>query len=99
MVTGAGICLPVTNLVLMQNTASITLSWDANPEADGYLIYGKRGDGTYGYIGMTTLGATYTDTLASTILLNRYWVFPFYWENNNQIIPGLISEEVNGFAL
>jgi hypothetical protein len=99
MVTGEGICLPVTNLNLSPNPGSITLSWDANPEADGYLIYGYSHGQPYGYIGMTQVlvDPEFTDTAASSVIDNHYWVFAYYIENN-QIIPGLPSVEIKGRA-
>jgi len=99
MVTGEGICLPVTNLNLSPNPGSITLSWDANPEADGYLIYGYSHGQPYGYIGMTQVlvDPEFTDTAASSVIENHYWVFAYYIENN-QIIPGLPSVEIKGRA-
>ena len=99
MVTGEGICLPVENLGLTPNIGSITLHWDANPEADGYLIYGYTNALPYGFIGMTQLltNPEFTDTSASAEILNHYWVFAYYVENN-QIIPGLPSNEIQGRA-
>lgn len=97
MVTAAGICPAVTNLALIPQSGSIRLTWNSSTDAEGYLIYGIRGGGTYGYISMTT-GTTYTDTLASSTQLNRYWVFPYFRDSNNQIIPGEKSVEVNGLA-
>jgi hypothetical protein len=40
---------------------------------------------------------TYIDNLASSTLLNRYWVFPFFYEGG-AVVPGVRSEEVNGYA-
>ena len=91
---------PVTNLHFVQDRGSLTLAWNANPEADGYLIYGYSNGQPYGYIGMTQLlvDPMFTDTSASSVIENHYWVFAYYIENN-QIIPGLPSEELVGRAI
>ncbi len=82
------------------NNECLTLAWNANPEADGYLIYGYSNGQPYGYIGMTQLlvDPMFTDTSASSVIENHYWVFAYYIENN-QIIPGLPSEELVGRAI
>ncbi len=99
MVSAEGICTAVPNLTLTEQVGSIKLDWGSSAEAEGYLIYGIRGGGTYGYIGMTSgnTNTTYIDNTASTTLLNRYWVFPFFYEGG-AVVPGVQSEEVNGYA-
>ena len=99
MVSAAGICTAVPNLTRIEQVGSIKLEWGSSDGADGYLIYGIRGGGSYGYIGMTTGmdNTTYIDNLASNTLLNRYWVFPFFYEGG-VVVPGVQSEEVNGYA-
>jgi cell wall-associated NlpC family hydrolase len=99
MVSADGICTAVPNLTLTEQVGSIKLDWGSSAEAEGYLIYGIRGGGTYGYIGMTSgnSNTTYIDNMASTTLLNRYWVFPFFYEGG-AVVPGVQSEEVNGYA-
>ncbi len=100
MVTGEGICLPVENLGLTQNNGSITLHWDANPEADGYLIYGYHNGGPYGLIGSKNGrdNTTFIDSTASSTITSYYWVFAFYRENGN-VIPGLAAGPVSGTSL
>ena len=92
-------CTAVQNLTLTEQTGSIKLDWESSDDAEGYLIYGMRGGGSYGYIGMTSgnNNTTYIDNLASTTQLNRYWVFPFFYEGG-AVVPGVQSEEVNGYA-
>lgn len=70
------------------NYGTVSLAWDAVAGADGYLIYGKTESGTYGYIGMTTQGTTYTHTGASGSEYNFYWVFAFEYDENNNVIAG-----------
>jgi hypothetical protein len=97
-VTAAGICPAVENLTLTPSVGQIALTWDSSPDAEGYLIYARRAGGAYSYIGMTTTGTTYIDSLASSSQTNYYWVFPYFRDENNQIIPGHQSEAVSGIA-
>ena len=99
MVSAAGVCTAVQNLALTEQIGAVFLEWTASPDADGYLLYGYHNGGSYGYIGMLSgnSNTSYTDNLASTSLLNRYWVFPFFYESGN-VVPGVVSEEVNGYA-
>ena len=83
-----GGCPAVTGLKASAQKGKVKLTWEASPEAEGYLIYGIRPDAPYGYIGMTTLGTTFTDTNASTEGWNFYWVFPYYKEGNEIIVGG-----------
>jgi len=102
MVTAAGICPAVTNLILFPQNGSIRLAWDPSPEAEGYLIYGYTEGGSYGYFGMTTIltNPGFTHLSASAVYTNHYWVFPYYIDDvTNQMIIGEISEEVYGLAL
>ncbi|MBR5938165.1 MAG: C40 family peptidase [Clostridiales bacterium] len=99
MVSAAGVCTAVQDLVLTEQLGSIRLDWSVKSDADGYLIYGYHNGAPYGLIAMTSLylNTNYIDTLASTTQLNRYWVFPFFYESGN-VVPGVVSEEVNGYA-
>ena len=83
-----GVCLAVTNLKASSQKGSVKLSWTASAGAEGYLIYGIRPGGSYGYIGMTTQGTTYTDTKASKTDYTFYWVFPYHKTNGQMIVGG-----------
>ena len=83
-----GVCAAVTNLKASSQTGSVKLSWTASTGAEGYLIYGIRPGGSYGYIGMTTQGTTYTDTKASKTDYTFYWVFPYHKTNGQMIVGG-----------
>ncbi|MBR5937314.1 MAG: hypothetical protein IKZ90_03455 [Clostridiales bacterium] len=73
----------------------VKLTWNETEDVDGYLIYGIHGsDGKYGYIGMTTLGTTFTDTKAFGSDFNFYWVFPYITDNNGKMIPGVCAKYV-----
>lgn len=51
-----------TGLALSGNTAgSIQLSWDYNETATGYIIYRRKGNGSFEYLASTT-STSYTDT-------------------------------------
>ncbi len=54
----------------------VTLSWTKSEKATGYLIYGKKASGKYGYVGMTSK-TTYTDIKAADTEYNFYWVYPY----------------------
>ncbi|MBO7564756.1 MAG: hypothetical protein J6T40_07960, partial [Clostridiales bacterium] len=83
-----GVCLAVTNLKAASQKGSVKLSWSASAGAEGYLIYGISPGGSYGYIGMTTQGTTYTDTKASKTDYTFYWVFPYHKTNGQMIVGG-----------
>lgn len=83
-----GITTAVTNLKANGTTGKVTLSWTASSGADGYLIYGIRPGGKYGYIGMTTKGTTYTDTKADKSDWTFYWVFPYHKNGDKMIVGG-----------
>ena len=93
-----GICPAVTNLKASALKGKVKLSWTASPDAEGYLIYGIRPNGSYGYIGMTTKGTTYTDTKASAEDYNFYWVFPFHKDADGKVIAGLTGKYTYGRA-
>jgi Leucine-rich repeat (LRR) protein len=93
-----GVCLAVTNLKATSQTGSVNLSWTASAGAEGYLIYGIRPGGSYGYIGMTTKGTTYTDTKASKTDYTFYWVFPCHKDADGTMIVGGTAKYTYGKA-
>ena len=93
-----GVCLAVTNLKATSQTGSVKLSWTASTGAEGYLVYGIRPGGSYGYIGMTTKGTTYTDTKASKTDYTFYWVFPYHKEAAGNMIVGGTAKYTYGKA-
>ena len=92
-----GVCAAVTNLKASSQTGSVKLSWTASEGAEGYLIYGIRPGGSYGYIGMTTQGTTFTDKKASKTDWNYYWVYPFH-KNGSTMVVGGTAKYVYGKA-
>jgi hypothetical protein len=93
-----GVCLAVTNLKATSQTGSVKLSWTASAGAEGYLIYGIRPGGSYGYIGMTTKGTTYTDNKASKTDYTFYWVFPYHKDADGTMIVGGTAKYTYGKA-
>ena len=83
-----GVTAAVTNLKANGTTGKVTLTWNASAGADGYLIYGIRPGGKYGYIGMTTTGVSYVDTKASKTGWTYYWVFPYHKDAGGNMIVG-----------
>lgn len=69
----------------------VKLFWETVPEAEGYLVYGRK-NGSYGYVGMTTWGETYTDVNASEENNNLYWVYAYVTDSNGKMRPGLCRE-------
>jgi len=65
----------------------VKLSWTPSSDAQGYLVYGLK-NGTYGYAGMTTQGATFTDTKAIAGEYNYYWVFPYIKDTSGKMRVG-----------
>ena len=92
-----GVCVAVTGLSASSGAGYVKLSWNAVADADGYLIYGIRPGGEYGYIGMTTTGTTFTDRNASTSNYTYYWVYPYHL-NNGKMIPGGTANYTYGKA-
>ena len=70
----------------------VKLSWNRIPDAQGYLVYGKK-NGKYGYVGMTTKGTTFTDTKALDTDYNYYWVFA-YRKDGDEMIVGTCEKYV-----
>lgn len=54
----------------------VKLAWSPVSDAEGYLIYGIRGNNPYCYIGITG-NLSFTDTKALGENWNFYWVFPY----------------------
>ena len=93
-----GVTLAVTDLKAVSQKGSVKLTWTASKGAEGYLIYGKTETGNYGYIGMTTLGTTYTDKKASNKEYNFYWVYPYHKDKSGKMIVGGTPKYVYGKA-
>ena len=93
-----GVCLAVTDLKASSQVGSVKLSWTASDGAEGYLIYGIRPGGSYGYIGMTTKGTTYADTKASKTDYTFYWVFPYHKDADGNMIVGGTAKYTYGKA-
>ncbi|MBO7563321.1 MAG: hypothetical protein J6T40_00530 [Clostridiales bacterium] len=83
-----GVTSAVKNLRANGTKGKVTLSWTASEGADGYLIYGIRPGGSYGYIGTTTTGTTFVDTKASTENWTYYWVYPYHMDMYTMIVGG-----------
>ena len=92
-----GVTLAVTNLKASSVTGGVKLTWTASDGADGYLVYGIRPGESYGYIGMTTQGTTFTDKNASKTDWNFYWVFPYH-KNGDKMVVGGTPQYVYGKA-
>ena len=80
-----GILSPVTGLNAKSNVGNVTVSWNALPGADGYIIYrqvGSSGKFVYRYM---VSGASFRDTTASRDEYNFYRVYPYYMSDGNRI--------------
>ena len=93
-----GVTLAVTNLKASSVKGGVKLSWTASSQAEGYLVYGIRPGGSYGYIGMTTQGTTFTDTKASKTDYTFYWVFPYHKDAGGNMIVGGTAKYTYGRA-
>ena len=93
-----GTTLAVTNLKAVSQTGSVKLTWSTSAGAEGYLVYGKTASGKYGYIGMTTMGTSYTDKKASKKEFKFYWVFPYHKDSTGKMIVGGTPKYVYGKA-
>lgn len=71
----------------------VSLSWDNVSGVDGYLIYTQK-EGKYGYCGMTTMGASYTDLKALDSEYNFYWVYPYVIDNLGKRVIGKCTKYV-----
>ncbi len=71
----------------------VKLTWSAVSGAEGYLVYAQK-SGTYGYVGMTTKGTTYTDTKALDSDYNYYFVFAYVKDSNGKMIAGACEKYV-----
>lgn len=83
-----GICPAVTYLRSSSLSGGNKLTWVAAANAQGYLVYGRRGaTGAYGYIGMTTQGTTYLD-MAAPAGYSYYWVYAYGYDTNGKMTVG-----------
>lgn len=88
----------VENLKASSSVGKVKLTWSKVKDAEGYLIYGIRGDGNkYGYIGMTSK-TSFVDVKALTSDYNYYWVFAYCKDENGKMYPGLTAHYVYGKA-
>ena len=92
--------MAVTNLKASSVKGGVKLTWTKSAGADGYIVYGKKTDFKYGYIGMTTknTATSYTDTKANKGSYNFYWVFPYHYDKNGKRVIGPICGYVYGRA-
>ena len=92
-----GGCVPAKNVKTTSKKGAVNLTWDADPVADGYLIYGYHGSptngATYGRIGLTT-ATSYTDVKASADDWNFYWVYPYKVGDDGKVTANLKSRYV-----
>ncbi|WP_182440613.1 MULTISPECIES: glycoside hydrolase family 25 protein [Clostridia] len=94
-----GVCHAVTNLRAASVKGGVRLTWNISSGAEGYLVYGQRTGGKYGYIGMTTRGTTYTDMKALKEQFNFYWVYPYHKDDKGKMIVGGTPKYTYGKAL
>ena len=94
-----GIIPSVQNLKASSVKGGVKLTWTEQKDAEGYLVYGQRAGGKYGYVGMTTKGTTFTDTKASKTAYNYYWAFPYHKDNQGNMIVGGTPKYTYGRAL
>lgn len=94
-----GITTGVSGLKAGSIKGGVKLTWNKVNDAEGYLIYGIINGKTYGYVGMTTKGTTYTDKKASKTVYNYYWVFPYHKNSNGKMITGGTTKYTYGRAL
>ena len=91
-------CKAVTDLKASSVSGGVKLTWTKSTGAEGYLVYGIRGEGSYEYIGMTTTGTSFTDKKALKKEYNFYWVFPYYTDSNGNMVAGETAHYVYGRA-
>lgn len=92
-----GVCTAVTELRAQSVKNGVKLSWNPSAGAEGYLVYGIRGTGKYGYVGMTS-GTTYTDKKALSSDYNYYWVFPYHKTSEGKMVVGETGKYTYGRA-
>ena len=68
----------------------VKVSWNAVPEAEGYIIYRKVGNGKFVYRYMVK-ETSFTDTTASSSSYNYYRIYPYHTENGKRVLG--ISDE------
>ena len=95
-----GICTATENVKASSVKGGVKLTWSKKAGASGYLIYGKKTGGKYGYIGMTKgYGATsYTDKGALKSAYNFYWVIPYHYSKSGKLVAGQTGKYVFGKA-
>ena len=71
----------------------VKLTWNTVSDADGYLVYAQK-NGQYGYVGMTTLGTTFTDKSAISNDYNYYWVFAYKKDQGGKMHAGACAKYV-----
>ena len=94
-----GVIPAVQNLKAFSAKGGVKLTWTEQKDAEGYLVYGQRAGGKYGYVGITTKGTTFTDTKASKTAYNYYWVFPYHKDGQGNMIVGGTPKYTYGRAL
>ena len=94
-----GVIPAVQNLKASSVKGGVKLTWTEQKDAEGYLVYGQRAGGKYGYVGMTTKGTTFTDAKASKTAYNYYWVFPYHKDGQGNMIVGGTPKYTYGRAL
>ena len=94
-----GVIPAVQNLKASSVKGGVKLTWTEQKDAEGYLVYGQRAGGKYGYVGMTTKGTTFTDAKASKTAYNYYWVFPYHKDGRGNMIVGGTPKYTYGRAL
>lgn len=96
-----GVIPAVTNIKASSVKGGVKLTWKKQEEAEGYLIYGIRENGIYGYVGIKygVNTTSYIDNKASRIDYNFYWIYPFHYNENGKMIIGGTSKYTYGRAL
>lgn len=92
-----GIIPKVLNLKASSVTGGVKLTWKKQSDAKGYLIYGIRADGNYGYVGMTNSNS-FNDKKASKKAYNYYWIYPYHKNMRGEMIIGETPQYVYGRA-
>lgn len=76
---------PAANIKATGTTAGVKLTWNKVSQAEGYIVYGKRGSSStkFTYVGMTS-NLTYTDTKALSTEYNFYRIYPYYTDGSGK---------------